>query len=1401
MLQSLAEIKSIVLLTDLPGADNLIKHLFISFYDIMSASDQASPGEKVANQVELYMTNLLEIMVDESPSLPTTVVDITMAQFLRVDPRILEEGRGKAKRKDALADNKQTTLLLREYPRSYNMAKNLCNACADKMARYVSQYFSEVIIDASGSATDGFSRDHRRSSPVDSDDEETSGPSEGDMQELRKAHRLLRELWRACPDVLQNVIPQLEAELSAENVNLRVLATETLGDLISGIGVCGPPPAPTMDPAAYPPMDLTTYSTPSSPNILTTPSAPKPFSMAHPSAWNGFLSRQQDKSAFVRSAWATCVGRIIQTSAGGVGLNESEEQRLTTSLRRMLGDGDERVRLAAVKILKAYDLSDLLAKFGSSGGISQSGSLLSVLAERVKDRKPLVREEAMKILARMWGVAEGEIEEDNDQVINALGDAPSQILNTYYTNEMDVHALLDRVIFEQLLPLNYPPIKSKATKAVNGNSQSQKGRDTQAAGAGADNVDPDQVRAKRFLILVKHLDERAKKVMFAIQGRQNIMSKVMKTYLERCEQYNGGVVEENEGTVKGHLTKLIDTLSKTLPDPARVSADLWKFAKMHDRRNYQLIKFCMAPESDYRTVHKAIKELTKRIEAAPSAPAGLIDTLMQLLYRSSLLIYNKSHIPAIMEFSKTDKNGLSAVAHEVLTDISSRNPEILKTQVQDMCRTLEESAPSAKVQNESDAVDTLKACAGFAKKYPAEIPGDRKFTQAMTNFALFGTPPQAAKYAVATIMASSDKKNIYARDILRKCTDDFNFDSDNALTRLAAIAQLSLLAPEEAGAVSDAIIEIAVEDILLKNRHPADPESNGYTWADAVDRECIAKEYALKILVNLVRSHQDPSTLEATASSVFRTLITLVKQEGELSTDNTTPATYKPRLRLRASFLLLKLCSSSKALENLLEPADFNSLALVVQDQTPQVRSTFATKLKKYLGQSKLTQRFYTPLFLLAYEPSASLKNSTMTWLRSRASHFSRQKSTVFEAIFSRLFSLLAHHPDYNSDAKDIFDMAAYFLYFLMSVATEDNLPLLFHVSQRIKAHADAIEPSKSENLYYLSDLAQAVIRHFEEEKGWTLQTWPGKMKLSASLFAMIESHAEAQKVADRDYLPEGVAERLDGLVRSTLKPKAHQASKKRKSEAGIDVDEDDNDTPAKKKTKKKTLTVRSKGTSKKRDRNVSVKTPNKKTGDSVPESERRKSGRAGAAKTKNYAEGDSEEDDEDMEMWDQAAEGDDGDKEGGEQSVGSGDEEELAEEADPEPEPAAESEPEAAPEPESEAGGGQDEEEEEEERGDSEALPDVSEISLKPTRKGKATTAAVRSASKFAPAPAAKATAKATAKAKPKPKAATTKASRSASAAKTKAPVRSTRSTRTRSAAVAANEGGSDLPDAPDSE
>jgi sister-chromatid-cohesion protein PDS5 len=1140
VLRSLAEWKSILLINEIPGSDQLTSMLFTTCFDVLSGPSKSDSGEELSKNVEHNMTEVLSTVIEEAPAVTHDVVDVIVAQFLWADPITLAtSAKGK---KVGLVDAKQSTLRRKEAPPAYNMAKNVCNGFPEKMARLIGNYFSSVIVDFTNS---GGSFRRSRAASEDLDDGGARGPSDDDIDEANKAHRLLRELWKCCPAVLQEIIPHLQDELATENVQLRQLATETFGDMISGIGAAGPPPLPDMDPAAYPSQSLTRSVSTRPFDFLTTPASINSFPTQYPVAYHAFTQRKHDKSPIIRAAWTTGVGRILMTSAGGIGLDPEEEQKLLKSFAECLIDSDEKVRLAAVKAIEHFEFNDVVRKLGSNGTMSDAGSILSNLADRVKDKKSVIHSESMKLLGKLWGVAAGAIAEGDETIRSLLGPIPTRILEACYVNDLEINVQVDLALYESLLPLGYPPMKPRP--AANANSQVVKDSQT-IAEQGYTEADLDKLRAERQLVLVSSLEEKAKKVFFAKQGNQGPGANYLEHLLKVCEEYNGGVMDKGEKEIKKKLEGLINYYARTLPESARVIDDLWKFAKAHDRRAYALIRFCMDPASDYRRVFRSIKEFRKRVEDGPGE--ALLVTLMPLLYRVSLLCYNKSHVPAIIEFTRTDDKQLGATAHELLKEISTKHPKVFSTHVKDLCKTLENEAPTAKNSNPPGAVDDLKACAAFAKKFPTDIPmntkDSRKLVQGFLSFALYGSPPQAAKHSITIITNSDDKKEIHLKEILAKSISGFVYGGDHWLTKLAALSQLVLLAPSECEDDMDTIIEVAIGQVLSKP-HPATAENNA-EWMDSPDEDVQGRTWATKILVNRLRSLPSESNLNEAAEDTYSLLNRLVKDNGEGSDDNNTPAAHKSRQRLLAANSLLKL-SCNKRLDTFLTSADFVQLALVTHDPCPQVRKGFSDKLMKYLGQGRLPSRFYTVLFFLAHEPDKNIKNSTMTWIRSRRAAFAVRKDTVLESVFARLLSLLAHHPDFDKEDDVLKLMSEYILYYLKCVATEDNLSLIFHVAQRVKGVADGIAPSTQadENLYVLSDLAQALIRAWEEQNSWTMQSWPGKMKLPSGIFRPLASHERAQEIAKKVWISEDLIEELDPLVRKAIR------SKKRKATEGVE--------------------------------------------------------------------------------------------------------------------------------------------------------------------------------------------------------------------------------------------------------
>ncbi|KAF1847564.1 uncharacterized protein K460DRAFT_392893 [Cucurbitaria berberidis CBS 394.84] len=1137
VLRSLSEWKSILLINEIPGSDQLTSALFTTCFDVLSGPSKSESGEELNKNVEHNMTEVLSNIIDEAPAVTHDVVDVVVAQFLWADPITLG-GSAKGK-KSAQLDAKQTTLRRKEAPPAYNMAKNICNAFPEKMARLIGNYFSSVIVDFTNSG--GSFKKHAR----DDEDEGPKGPSDEDIDEANKAHRLLRELWKCCPGVLQEIIPHLQDELGTESVQLRQLATETFGDMISGIGAAGPPPLPELDPVAYPSQSLSRLESTQPFDFLTTPASINSFPTQYPVAYHAFLQRKNDKSAIIRASWTTGVGRILMTSAGGIGLDPEEEQKLLKSFAECLIDSDDKVRLAAVKAVEHFEFNDIVSKLGSNGSMSESGSILSNLADRVKDKRNVIHSTAMSLLGKIWGVAAGAIAEGDDTIKNLLGPIPTRIFEACYVNDLEINVQVDLALYTSLLPLGYPPMKAKA--AASGNSQIVK--DSQTNGdQGYTEAHLDKIRVERQLVLVNGLEDKAKKVFFAKQGSQGPAAMCMEHFLKYCEDYNGGVIDKGEKDVKTKLERLIAYYAKLLPDPTRVIDDLWKFAKAHDRRAYTLIRFCMDPTSDYRRVFRSIKELTKRFEGGPGP--SLLETLTPLLYRASLLCYNKSHVPAVIEFSRTDDKGLGATAHELLKEISTKHPKVFSTHVKDLCRTLEHEAPTATSPNPPGAVDDLKACAAFAKKFPTDIPmnakDSRKLVQSFLDFALYGTPPQAAKHAITIIMNSDNKKEMHAKEILAKSIKSFTYNGDHWLTKLAALSQLVLLAQPECEDDMDVIVEVAIQKVL-QQPHTATAEADAQ-WMEVPDQDIQGRAWAVKILVNRLRSLPSEAPLNEAVEDTYALLHRLVRDNGEGSDDNSTPPGHKSRQRLLAANSLLKL-SCNKRLDSFLTPADFIQLALVTHDVCPQVRKGFADKLMKYLGQGRLPARFYAILFFLAHEPEKNIKNSTMTWIRSRRAAFAARKETVLETVFARLLSLLAHHPDFDREDETLKLMSEYILYYLKCVATEENLSLIFHVAQRVKGVAEGIEPSRQadENLYVLSDLAQALIRAWEEQNGWTMQSWPGKMKLPSGIFRPLESHERAQEIAKKTWINEDLVEELDSLVRKAIR------SKKRKVIDGVE--------------------------------------------------------------------------------------------------------------------------------------------------------------------------------------------------------------------------------------------------------
>ena len=127
VLTSLAEVHSIALITDLDRPEQLILSLFTFCFDIVSGSAKASTGEEVTRAVEASLTKILVQVIDESSTTSPEVIDVIIAQFMRVDPGTDEHSTSR-KKNPGVQGGSQSNLLQKSYPRAYEMAKTICVA-------------------------------------------------------------------------------------------------------------------------------------------------------------------------------------------------------------------------------------------------------------------------------------------------------------------------------------------------------------------------------------------------------------------------------------------------------------------------------------------------------------------------------------------------------------------------------------------------------------------------------------------------------------------------------------------------------------------------------------------------------------------------------------------------------------------------------------------------------------------------------------------------------------------------------------------------------------------------------------------------------------------------------------------------------------------------------------------------------------------------------------------------------------------------------------------------------------------------------------------------------------------------------------------------------------------------
>ncbi|PPQ70235.1 hypothetical protein CVT25_011295 [Psilocybe cyanescens] len=860
----------------------------------------------------------------------------------------------------------------------------------------------------------------------------------------------------------------------------------------------------------------------------------------YPSTWQMWINRKSDIAVAVR---LKCIEAIPALLAN---LPESRDS-LDDLLKAKIYDPDERVRAATCKVYSHLDYEAALHHV--------SEEQLHSVVERGLDKKAAVRTQALNSIGRLYSLAYPEIENNEPTAIKQFRWIPEEVLSIATTTE--TRALVEQVLFDYILPL--PSIStSSATKEK----------------------EVDEVAwTDRLLSVMRNVSQKTSTLLLGLSGLKSARPNVFDHYLDSCVKNNGGIIDGDEEAIVNRLKLTSQHLASGFGDSIKASEDLLAFAKLNENRLYKLLKTCMDPQTDLKTLIKSSNEFLKRLEQLSPA---IVPTMTTIVRRSSYSLTNQSSIPTLLKrVEKGNQEGAGSKARSaainargVLLVISKHCPALYKSHIAELGKATSDESKTALVES---ALMALANVVKWDEKLGASL--DKKTNERIVKLAL-GSNWRHAKFA-ARYLAFSKNKNANCSQVIESIAE--NIDSEEPslpVAQIAALVQLVKFTPDAFEQKSDVIMTYLIKRVLMVPS-PADPndEDAEEEWVenDEIPDELRTKVLALKVCRNRCLAHATSEQALEIATPVLKVLATLLEHDGSLSLQVEENPKFKSRMRLQAAISLLHL-STIEVFANAISPK-FIRLACVIQDSCFNVRLAFLSKLITFLHPRKLSPRFNVIPILTVLDPEPDTKTIAAQYIENAKRRMSPAlRVENLEIIFIRLLHLLAHHPDFGTSQEELLDMATYVQFYLDLVASSENISLLYHLAQKGKTVRDPESHSRSENFYVMCEVAQFLVKARAQTNSWLLPSYPGKMRLPSDILRPLPSAEATNEILKTTYLPAeaptwiserfkigGAREKKEKKERAPAKrkappTKANGHAKRPKKRRSSDDDDDDDD-------------------------------------------------------------------------------------------------------------------------------------------------------------------------------------------------------------------------------------------------
>ncbi|KAG8757054.1 hypothetical protein FRC14_002423 [Serendipita sp. 396] len=1077
LLSSLSRTKSCVLICDLPQAEEMMTEVF---KDFMNLASQGLP-----QPIELYMTDIMVALLDESQSAPSEVVEILIAHF-----------------------NTKKSVVSSPM---FRITVDVCNAAADKLIRPVCQYFTDIIVQ------------HRYSDAEGEEDEEDNR----DFEAIRAAHTLVKRIHKYCPKLLMNVIPQLQEEMGLLNTQIRLLATQTLGDMFAHV--------------QYGSELMRDYRT----------------------TWVTWIARKNDKTPAIRLAFIEAAKRLIG--------NTDMQHDVGEAMKLKAMDPEEKIRAAVCKALGELDYE--------TAAYHVSEELLRVIANRCLDKRNTVRVEAFDAIGKLYSLATPEIERGNTVAIAQFGWIPTQLFEI--AAMPDVKVLAEDIIARYILPL--PPFSPK--EDVDEDMWTR--RLLAILSSGRTTVFDSVI----LMSALNHArptpyHEFVESCLENNGGTINNNEVEVTTRLHRIAKLiasrfpNALKVEEDLIAFAKHHDRRLYKYLKTAMDPQTNLSGLVK-------ARHEFIKVV---EKDIPSLSTTMQIFFRRASLWLINPSS-IPTLLDIVSTSrspgspGKASRNKKKTQSASQVDETVDVKLMDVAQRLLLFIAKSLPELFYSHLPRLAK--EVHANNTAVSLEA----SLRALASVARLGTDQHPNDQKLDSVMIKTALGGDrayAKYAARYLSNSKEKDKSTQTLVDKlaTMLPKADDEHIVAHVAALAELARYMPATF--EEKSEDIVRFLFKDLVHRPVEQDSMDID-NADEVEWCtkEQLHPLVIAKCGVMRLLVNRCLAHTRGDDAEKVSQPVAKLLMDVLDGDGsftpyegdEVDRDRLKDmreggAPSRSHIRLKAAKCLLRLAQEKSLLPPII--SRLPSLALVAQDFCWEVRSLFITKLTILLSSNKLQPVFNTIVFLTCHDVETNILQRAKNYVLVQQRKLNpKQRLIFFDIIFVRYLHLLAHHPDFevSENEEGLPALAKYVGFFVELVANADNVSLLYHLAQQCKTVRDNAGHTFSERLYLLSELAEYVIKQRAQELSWTIPAYPERVHMPMDIFKSLppETVKEIRKTV---YLTDEMIEWIIEMekARKSAQPKARKrrakaetkakrpAKRKKKNDTDSEDQEDESD-------------------------------------------------------------------------------------------------------------------------------------------------------------------------------------------------------------------------------------------------